>query len=99
MPGQNFAEASMFDAQGECFETVLVDCDTRPAKPVTGDGPVLTAGDDLEWLLKSVSPRLAPGVRHWIRLEADGTCIGGVVWGAPAGEAQRLSPQSHELTA
>jgi signal transduction histidine kinase len=32
-------------------------------------------------------------------LEADGLCIGGVVWGAPTGESQRLSTQVQELTA
>ncbi|HMB95348.1 MAG TPA: HDOD domain-containing protein [Tepidisphaeraceae bacterium] len=64
-----------------------------------GDGPVMAAGSELEWLLNAVSPRLAHDQRYWICLEADGACIGGVVWGAPAGEAQRLSPQVQEITA
>jgi signal transduction histidine kinase/HD-like signal output (HDOD) protein len=69
----------------------------RPANPSVGDGPVLPAGDGLEWLISAISPRLAHDKRFWICLEADGTCIGGVVWGAPAGEAQRLSAQAQEL--
>jgi signal transduction histidine kinase len=32
-------------------------------------------------------------------LEADGVCIGGVFWGAPTGEAQRLSTQTQEILA
>jgi putative nucleotidyltransferase with HDIG domain len=64
-----------------------------------GDGPVLAAGDEIEWFLSAISPRLAHDHRYWMCLQVDGMCIGGVVWGAPAGEAQRLSPQVHELTA
>ena len=44
-----------------------------------------------------ISPRLAADKRFWICLEADGHCVGGVVWGAPAGEAARLSSQAQEL--
>jgi len=69
----------------------------RPVKPAPGDGPVLTAGPDIEWFVAAVSPRLAHDHRFWICLEADGQCIGGVVWGAERGEAQRLSPQVQEL--
>jgi signal transduction histidine kinase len=68
-------------------------------KPASGDGPVLAAGDEMEWFVGAVSPRLPEAHRFWICLEADGACIGGVVWGAPAGEAQRLSPQVQELSA
>jgi putative nucleotidyltransferase with HDIG domain len=64
-----------------------------------GDGPVLNAGEELDWLLSAVSPRLGHEHRYWICLEADGVCIGGVLWGAPQGEAQRLSAQVQELTA
>jgi signal transduction histidine kinase len=59
----------------------------------------MATGDDLEWFVGAVSPRLADAHRFWICLEADGACIGGVVWGARAGEAQRLSPQVQELSA
>jgi signal transduction histidine kinase len=37
--------------------------------------------------------------RFWICLAADGVCIGGVIWGAAAGEGQRLGPQAQELAA
>jgi putative nucleotidyltransferase with HDIG domain len=69
----------------------------RPMKPAPGDGPVLATGEDLEWFLAAVSPRLPGDHRFWICLEADGLCIGGVVWGGEQGEAQRLSPQVKEL--
>jgi signal transduction histidine kinase len=69
----------------------------RPAKPAPGDGPVLSAGDELEWFVSAVSPRLSHDQRFWICLEADGQCIGGVVWGGERGESQRLSPQVQEL--
>jgi signal transduction histidine kinase/HD-like signal output (HDOD) protein len=68
-------------------------------KPAAGDGPVMAAGDEMEWFVDVVSPRLPDAHRFWICLEADGACIGGVVWGAGAGEAQRLSPQVQELSA
>ena len=67
--------------------------------PVPGDGPVLPAGDSLEWFVGAISPQLPHDKRFWVCLEADGACIGGVVWGAQAGEAQRLSPQVQELVA
>lgn len=71
----------------------------RPPDPVVGDGPVLPAGEGLEWLVTAISPRLPHDRRFWICLEADGACIGGVLWGAPAGESQRLTPQAQELCA
>jgi putative nucleotidyltransferase with HDIG domain len=99
MPAQNFAELMLFDEAGQVFETSLVDCEKRPAARETGDGPVLHAGDELDWLLSAISPRLEKDQRFWICLEADGLCIGGVVWGANSGEAQRLAPQVQELSA
>ena len=98
-PGANYAEVLLFDSTGDVFEATLVDCGTRPPKPPAGDGPVLAAGAELEWLLGAISPRLAGSNRYWICLEADGVCIGGVVWGAQPGEAQRLSTQTQELVA
>ena len=98
-PGQTYAEVILVDAQGDLFEQTVVDSPTSLHKPVGGDGPVLACGNDLEWLLSAVSPRLGDDHRYWICLEADGVCIGGVVWGARTGEAQRLSPQVQELTA
>jgi signal transduction histidine kinase/HD-like signal output (HDOD) protein len=70
----------------------------RPTKPAPGDGPVLSTGNELEWFVSAVSPRLSHDQRFWICLEADGQCIGGVVWGGERGESQRLSPQVQELS-
>jgi signal transduction histidine kinase len=53
----------------------------------------------MDWFVAAVSPRLPHEQRFWVCLDADGVCIGGVVWGAPAGEAQRLSTQVQELNA
>ncbi|MDB5304563.1 MAG: Sporulation kinase [Phycisphaerales bacterium] len=69
----------------------------RPSRPRAGEGPVLSAGDELEWFVSMVSPRLPHDKRFWVCLEADGLCIGGVVWGASAGESQRLAPQVQEV--
>ena len=80
------------------FESSLVDCPARPGVGV-GDGPVLHAGDELDWLLAAISPRLVGDQRYWICLAAEGTCVGGVVWGAVSGEGQRLGPQAQELAA
>jgi len=64
---------------------------------------LVTAGDDggeeLEWLVSVISPRLPQSGRYWDLPEADGACIGGIVWGGEPGEAQRLSPQVEELSA
>ena len=70
----------------------------RPPRPQPGDGPVLLAADEMEWFISAISPRLPHEHRFWICLEADGQVIGGVVWGAERGEAQRLSPQVQELS-
>ncbi len=67
--------------------------------PAPGEGPILNAAEDLEWLLADISPRLPGQQRHWICLTADDICIGGVVWGNPPGEAHRLGPQAQELSA
>jgi len=99
MPGQTFADSLLFDHDGSVLESSLIDCPARPVKPVSNDGPVLYCKDDMEWLASAISPRLAGTQRYWIQLEADGACIGGVVWGADAGELQRLSSQFQELSA
>ncbi len=98
LPGQTFAEVVLFDEQGEMISSNFVDCPHRPASPAE-EGPVLSAGDDMEWLVSVVSPRLSHDQRFWICLESDGQCIGGVVWGAPRGEAQQLGSQLNELSA
>jgi putative nucleotidyltransferase with HDIG domain len=99
IPGQSFAEVLLFDESGETFETSLVDCPHPPSGGESGDGPVLHAGNELDWLLSAISPRLVADQRFWICLYAEETCVGGVVWGAAAGEAQRLGTQAQELTA
>lgn len=99
MPAQDFAEVLLFDEDGDIFESSLVDCSRRPPGAQSGDGPVLHAGDELDWLLSAISPRLVGDQRFWISLGAEGACIGGVVWGALAGESQRLGAQAQELNA
>jgi signal transduction histidine kinase/HD-like signal output (HDOD) protein len=99
IPGQEFAEVLLFDHNGDVFETSLVDCPQRPPTPAGGEGPVLPAAAELEWLLSAISPRLAHEQRFWICLEADGQCVGGVLWGSLPGESQRLGPQVQEIVA
>ncbi len=99
MPAQDFAEVLLFDEDGDIFESSLVDCPKRPPVAEGGDGPVVHAGDELDWLLSAISPRLVGDQRFWICLTAEGICIGGVVWGAVSGEGQRLGTQAQELNA
>lgn len=98
-PGQAFAEVVLIDKEGECIAVSVVDCPARVPQPRAGEGPVLNAGDQLEWLLAGISPQLSGEHRFWICLETENACIGGIIWGASAGEAQRLSPQAQELSA
>ncbi|MFI5378084.1 MAG: HDOD domain-containing protein [Tepidisphaerales bacterium] len=98
-PAQAYAELVVVGAAGEVSDTSVVDCPSRLAKPMAGEGPVLPAGDHLEWLMSRVSPMLCGEQRFWIALEAEGICVGGIVWGSAPGEAQRLSPQAPELAA
>ncbi|MCY2952330.1 MAG: HDOD domain-containing protein [Planctomycetota bacterium] len=96
-PGEAYAEVLVIDSHGECTASCIADCLQEPNRPQPGDGPVLVLGDDMEWLVSSISPQLTGDRRHWMCLETEGTCIGGVVWGAGPGEAQRLSSQAQEL--
>jgi signal transduction histidine kinase/HD-like signal output (HDOD) protein len=96
--GQAYAEIVLLDNQGDPIGTAVVDCPAAITRPQPGDGPVLPVADDMEWLLAGISPRLAGDHRYWMCLESESTCIGGIVWGTKAGEAQRLSPQARELT-
>jgi putative nucleotidyltransferase with HDIG domain len=98
-PGATFAEAVLVNETGEVFQTSLVDCATRPACPIEGEGPVVAAGNELEWLLAAISPRLPDRGRFWVCLQADNQCVGGVIWGAAPGESQRLGTQVQELNA
>jgi len=98
-PGQPFADVAVVDKDGQVIGSSVLECAVRPARPPGGVGPVLCAGGELEWLVATVSPRLSGEQRFWICLEAEGACIGGVLWGAAAGESQRLGTQAQELTA
>lgn len=99
MPGKDWSEVMLFTREGTLFEDSLVECTSRPATPAQGDGPILPAGQELEWLLSAISPRLSEDQRYWICLQADGMCIGGVLWGAGRGEGERLGTQVAELNA
>jgi signal transduction histidine kinase/HD-like signal output (HDOD) protein len=95
--GRNWAEAILVNEAGTVFDTTLIDCPDGP--PKVADGPVLPVGEELEWLLEAVSPRLEGDRRYWIALRCEGECIGGVLWGARAGESDRLGAQVRELNA
>jgi putative nucleotidyltransferase with HDIG domain len=97
-PEQDYAEVIVLNEAGNVIETALADCVHRPS-PGACEGPVLPAGEDLEWLISSVGPRLSDEKRFWICLKSDNYCVGGIVWGAAIGEAQRLAAQAQELNA
>jgi signal transduction histidine kinase len=114
-PGCDFAETVLIDATGQVIEKSVVESGdflsftAEPGTAPSGEvpstdedhpiGPVRPAGKELEWLLAAVSPRLGHANRFWISLQADGRCIGGIIWGAPPREPQRLSAQAPELAA
>jgi putative nucleotidyltransferase with HDIG domain len=98
-PTSDQAEAILIAADGQVFQTSLVDCPIRPPLSGSSDGPVLPAGADLEWLLSVISPGLDGTHRFWNPLIADDAVVGGVVWGGPEGESIRLGTQAAELTA
>jgi putative nucleotidyltransferase with HDIG domain len=101
-PGHDFAECVVLNNATDRAETTLADfagaAAGLPASPAS-DGPVLPAGDELEWVLASVGPRLIGESRYWICLSIDQRWVGGIVWASEPGEAQRLSSQAQELTA
>ena len=97
-PGEQYAELVVVDATGDCIASCVADGPQKFPLPVPGDGPVLVPGDDMEWLLAAISPQLSGQNRYWMCLQSEGACIGGVIWGAGPGEAQRLSSQAQELT-
>ena len=99
-PTQAFAEMLLLKGDGQVFDTTFIDCvGPRPTHPDEGDGPVMAVPKQLDWLVDAVSPRLPGSERFWICLGAENQCVGGVVWGASAGESQRLSTQVQEITA
>lgn len=111
--GQNYAETLVCDGEGAVIENALLDVPAETKEPGAemgdtngnlrlwsiGDGPIANAGPELDWFVAMVSPRLAGSSRFRICLSFDGHCIGGVVWGAEAGEIQRLAPKVQELCA
>ncbi|MGN6626353.1 MAG: HDOD domain-containing protein [Tepidisphaeraceae bacterium] len=106
-PAAGYVEIGLVDAEGQLIQSNLIDGASEtalpamhmPDRPAAGQGPVLGITRDMEWLLESFSPRLGATHRYWLRLEVEGQCIGGIVWGGDANEAQRLGPQAQELTA
>ncbi len=98
-PGRSYAEVIVWNQSSGNIEQSLIEDSIRPASSGIGEGPVLAAQEELEWLLNIISPRLPHTRRYWVSLQADGACVGGVVWGAPTGEGERLSPQVQELNA
>lgn len=107
-PGAFYAEVALVERSGNLLQTSLVEASSSevastPIPVIQGhlpiEGPVLTVGESMEWLIQSFSPRLKGPNRYWICLQVEGVCIGGVVWGADPGEAHRLSSQVQELTA
>jgi signal transduction histidine kinase/HD-like signal output (HDOD) protein len=98
-PGKAFAETVLMDASKQSSELLLVDCPRAMSPLQANDGPVVSAGNEFEWLITAVGPHLPGEQRYCIGLSADGCCIGGIFWSGPAGEPQRLSQQTEELTA
>lgn len=108
-PGRDYAECVIVGKTGEVLQDGLADVAPEPGVPAAapfaalrimpGEGPLRLAGDELEWLLSSVGPRLGHDHRWWIALHADGQVIGGVLWGGPGAEPQRLGQQLDELSA
>lgn len=109
-PGRDYAECVIVGKTGDVVQSGLAELAHEPAdnpseapfaslRIIPGEGPIRLAGTELEWLLNSVGPRLGHDHRWWIPLHADGQVIGGILWGAPATEPQRLGNQLDELSA
>ena len=100
-PAQRFAETVVGDQTGTIIADSLIDLPQSAEaipRPGASEGPIHEMSQELEWLASAVSPRLGCDHRFWICLEADGHCVGGVVWGGGRDEKQRLSPQAHEIS-
>ena len=94
-PGDTTAEAALVDAAGALLDLSDLKLDLAEFKP-----NVQAVGPELEPLTAAVGPRLAEAGRFWLPLVTDGgSCVGGVAWGATAGEPARLEPQAAELHA
>ncbi|HWE04808.1 MAG TPA: HDOD domain-containing protein [Tepidisphaeraceae bacterium] len=98
-------ETSLIDAPGAAAGDSRNDASADDPAPGclspsrVGQGPIRAAETELAWFVAMVSPRLAGDYRYWICLEADGQCVGGVVWGAQASESQRLASHCGEIAA
>ena len=95
-PGDTATEVATVDAAGALLDLSTLQLQIADIKPA----PVLEAGAELETLIAAVGPRLAEAGRFWVPLVAEGgSCVGGVLWGAPPGEPARLEPQFAEMHA
>ena len=94
-PGNSMAELVLVNPNGEVFDTTLIDVAAPLEFPNTGDGPVQAAGNELEWLVAAISPRLGAGSRFWISLRlttvASVACSGRPQWGNRNGWARKLT--------
>ncbi len=97
-PDQTVAELTVVDEEGNAIDTLLAECNSRPGRATT-DALARPVGPELEPVLTLISPRLTQAKRFWISLEADGQCVGGVVWGGADDEMDRLAHQMAELAA
>lgn len=107
-PGQAYAEVAVVSrGSGEAegggeSESLLCEVPVRPEAPAGGSGVVAAAGEELDFVVGQVSPKLGGVRRYWAALSAEGVCIGGVVWGSPAeggsDEAERLAAMKTELS-
>ncbi|HEX8340953.1 MAG TPA: HDOD domain-containing protein [Tepidisphaeraceae bacterium] len=100
-PGAMAADVAVLDRSGTILQTLSVDRaggDDAPPRP-RASSAVQPTGPELEWLVQSCSPMLAGAARFWLCLVADHACVGGVLFGGPADEPQRLAQQQQELAA
>ncbi|MEM8875841.1 MAG: HDOD domain-containing protein [Planctomycetota bacterium] len=105
-PGYSTGDVLLLDRAGDTLQTNTLhvpagDESPYPALPdedlKQGAPPILSVGDELEWALAPVSPRLGGPGRWWVPLVAEGQVVGGLVWGAGDDEADRLAALSDEV--
>jgi putative nucleotidyltransferase with HDIG domain len=100
-PAAAAADVAVMDRAGTILQTLTVELtahDDTPQRP-TPSPSLQQAGPELEWLVQSCSPMLSGASRFWLCLVADHACVGGVLFGGPADEPQRLAAQQQELAA
>ena len=69
----------------------------RPQPLLPEQDLIQPAGEQLEWLNSLYSPRLAHAPRWTMQLQSEGRVIGGLLWGGPNDEKERLAPQLEAL--